>query len=36
MKLWILVSRMMDFVEKGKVSFENLKYLVLDEADRWA
>jgi len=27
-------GRMMDFVEKGKVSFENLKYLVLDEADR--
>ena len=31
-----LIFRMMDFVEKGKVSFENLKYLVLDEADRWA
>ena len=26
----------MDFVDKGKVSFENLKYLVLDEADRLA
>ena len=24
----------MDFVEKGKVSFEELRYLVLDEADR--
>ena len=24
----------MDFVEKGKVSFEDVKYLVLDEADR--
>ena len=28
-------SRLMDFVDKGKVSFENLKYLVLDEADRF-
>ena len=24
----------MDFVEKDKISFENLKFLVLDEADR--
>ncbi len=24
----------MDFVDKGKVSFEKVKYLVLDEADR--
>lgn len=27
-------GRLMDFVDKGKISFENLKYLVLDEADR--
>ena len=27
-------GRLMDFVEKGKVSFEDVKYLVLDEADR--
>ena len=24
----------MDILEKGKISLENLKYLVLDEADR--
>jgi len=33
----ILVSttgRLLDFVEKGFISFENLKFLVLDEADR--
>ena len=24
----------MDFVEKGKVTFKDVKYLVLDEADR--
>ena len=27
-------GRLMDFVEKGKVTFQNVKYLVLDEADR--
>ncbi|CAG2174221.1 unnamed protein product, partial [Oppiella nova] len=27
-------GRLLDFVSKGKVSFANLKYLVLDEADR--
>jgi len=27
-------GRLMDFVDKGKVSFEEVKYLVLDEADR--
>jgi len=27
-------GRLLDFVEKGKVSFSNVKYLVLDEADR--
>ena len=27
-------GRLMDFVDKGKVSFSNVKYLVLDEADR--
>jgi len=27
-------GRLLDFVEKGKVSFANVKYLVLDEADR--
>lgn len=27
-------GRLMDFVEKGKVSFEECKFLVLDEADR--
>ena len=27
-------GRLMDFVEKGKVTFANVKYLVLDEADR--
>jgi len=27
-------GRLMDFVDKGKVSFEDVKYLVLDEADR--
>jgi len=27
-------GRLMDFVEKGKVSFEDCRYLVLDEADR--
>merc|ERR1719334_1267358 len=27
-------GRLLDFVEKGKVSFANCKYLVLDEADR--
>ncbi len=27
-------GRLMDFVDKGKVSFEKVKYLVLDEADR--
>lgn len=27
-------GRLMDFVEKGKVSFEDVRYLVLDEADR--
>lgn len=27
-------GRLLDFVNKGKISFENLKYLVLDEADR--
>jgi len=27
-------GRLLDFVEKGKVSFENVKFLVLDEADR--
>lgn len=27
-------GRLLDFVEKDKVSFENVKYLVLDEADR--
>ncbi len=27
-------GRLMDFVDKGKVSFEELKFLVLDEADR--
>ena len=30
----ILISRLMDFVDKGKVNFENLKYLVLYKADR--
>ena len=24
----------MDFLDKGKISFEKVKYLVLDEADR--
>lgn len=28
------VGRLMDFVEKGKISFENVRFLVLDEADR--
>ena len=27
-------GRLLGFVEMGKVSFENVKYLVLDEADR--
>lgn len=27
-------GRLVDFVNRGKISFENLKYLVLDEADR--
>ena len=27
-------SRLLDFVEKGRVSLSNCKYLVLDEADR--
>lgn len=27
-------GRLMDFVEKGKISFEQVRYLVLDEADR--
>lgn len=27
-------GRLLDFVDKGKVSFEDLRYLVLDEADR--
>jgi len=27
-------GRLLDYVEKGRVSFVNLKYLVLDEADR--
>lgn len=27
-------GRLMDFVDKGKVSFEDVRYLVLDEADR--
>jgi len=27
-------GRLMDFVDKGKISFESVKYLVLDEADR--
>ena len=27
-------GRLMDFVDKGKVSFEAVKFLVLDEADR--
>ncbi|CAG2108844.1 unnamed protein product, partial [Medioppia subpectinata] len=27
-------GRLLDFVSKGKISFGNLKYLVLDEADR--
>jgi len=27
-------GRLMDFVEKGAVSFSKLKYLILDEADR--
>jgi len=27
-------GRLMDFVEKGKVTFQDVKYLVLDEADR--
>jgi len=27
-------GRLMDFVDKGKISFEDVKYLVLDEADR--
>jgi len=27
-------GRLLDYVEKGRVSFANLKYLVLDEADR--
>jgi len=27
-------GRLMDFVEKGKVTFKDVKYLVLDEADR--
>ena len=29
-----LSRRLLDFVEKGRVSFANCKYLVLDEADR--
>jgi len=28
------VGRLMDYVDKGKISFEDVKYLVLDEADR--
>ena len=28
------LRRLLDFVDKGKVSFEELKFLVLDEADR--
>ena len=27
-------GRLLDYVEKGKVSFKNLQFLVLDEADR--
>merc|ERR1719184_420411 len=27
-------GRLMDYVEKGRIGFQNLKYLVLDEADR--
>jgi len=27
-------GRMLDFMDKGKISFEDLQYLVLDEADR--
>ena len=27
-------GRLMDFVEKGKITFQDVKYLVLDEADR--
>merc|ERR1719186_2429400 len=27
-------GRLLDYVEKGKVSFSNLQFLVLDEADR--
>lgn len=27
-------GRLMDFVDKGKISFESVKYLILDEADR--
>ena len=27
-------GRLLDYVEKGKVSFKNLEFLVLDEADR--
>ena len=28
------ILRLLDFVDKGKVSFEDLKFLVLDKADR--
>ena len=27
-------GRLLDYVEKGKVSFSSLQFLVLDEADR--
>ena len=27
-------GRLMDYVEKGRIGFKNLQYLVLDEADR--
>ena len=29
-----IVSRLLDFVEKGRVSLSHCNYLVLDEADR--
>lgn len=27
-------GRLLDFVEKGYISFENMRFIVLDEADR--